>query len=169
MTINDKIKYTPCTAYTTRNLKYPDNKEIQGRKANRLPPSLWFWFVCCAAVFIAALLWFMLWPKDAQGDTPIDTATIHATVQVEQPIKDGTLLEAIAYCESKNDYGAQNPRSTAYGRYQITRDTFADANKALGGLLDIQNPTDQDLAAQWLINTRGTRPWISTKGCWNNH
>jgi len=87
----------------------------------------------------------------------------------EQPITDGTLLEKIAYCESKNDYGAQNPVSTAYGRYQITSATFADANKALGGLLDIQNPTDQDLAARWLIDTRGTRPWKSTENCWNNH
>ena len=116
----------------------------------------------CALLLGLAVFYVLLVPHEAKGDTP--TATVATT---EQPITDGTLLEKIAYCESKNDYGAQNPNSTAYGRYQITSATFADANKALGGLLDIKNPRDQDLAASWLMDTRGTRPWISTKGCWN--
>ena len=119
--------------------------------------------ILCAILLGVAIFYILLVPHEAQGDTPTAIAT------TEQPITDGTLLEKIAYCESKNDYGAQNPNSTAYGRYQITEATFASANKALGGNLDILNPTDQDLAAQWLIETRGTRPWKSTENCWNNH
>ena len=140
------------------------NRGVQGR---RRPPTICDWIIAigfpllCALLLGLAVFYILLVPHEVKGDTP-------AVVMVDElPIKDGTLLEAIAYCESKNDYGAQNPDSTAYGRYQITEATFASANKALGGNLDILNPTDQDLAAQWLINTRGTRPWISTKGCWN--
>ena len=157
MTINDRFKFiTNC-------------KGVEGRKADREPLSLLFWLIAiafpilCAILLGVAIFYILLVPHEAQGDTPTAIAT------TEQPITDGTLLEKIAYCESKNDYGAQNPDSTAYGRYQITEATFASANKALGGNLDILNPTDQDLAAQWLIDTRGTRPWKSTENCWNNH
>ena len=116
--------------------------------------------ILCAVLFGFALFWLLLVPHEAHA-----TYNGHLTPAANKV----SPLEAIAYCESKNDYGAQNPNSTAYGRYQITEATFADANKALGGLLDIQNPTDQDLAARWLIDTRGTRPWKSTENCWNNH
>jgi len=82
-------------------------------------------------------------------------------------IPKGQILDAIAKCESGNDYGAQARGSSAFGAYQITKDTFADANRNLGGQLSILNPTDQDLAAAWLLDHRGLAPWLETKGCWS--
>lgn len=82
-------------------------------------------------------------------------------------IPKGKILDVIAQCESSNDYGAQAKGSSAFGRYQIVKGTFAMANKALGGRLSIINPRDQDLAAMWLLETRGLRDWEASRGCWS--
>lgn len=77
---------------------------------------------------------------------------------------DSGLLERIAQCESKGNYKAQNPRSTASGKYQFIRGTWGN----YGGYRDAKDapPEVQDEKARQVFAEQGSSPWNSSRSCW---
>lgn len=73
-------------------------------------------------------------------------------------------LDAIAQCESGGDYRAQNPHSSASGKYQFLDSTW----RAMGGTGKARNasPAEQDMRAQKLLAQQGTAPWNASRHCW---
>jgi hypothetical protein len=66
MTINDRFKFiTHC-------------KGVEGRKADREPLSLLFWLIACWFVAMAALCWYLVLPKPAQGSPFINQLPLSA-------------------------------------------------------------------------------------------
>ena len=86
----------------------------------------------------------------------------------------GDVLERIAGCESGSgpnspgSYTAQNPRSTASGRYQFLDSTWQgmDAAEGYSRAADAP-PAVQDAAARELLAEQGTTPWDASRGCWS--
>lgn len=74
-------------------------------------------------------------------------------------------LDAIAKCESGGSYTAQNPRSSASGKYQFLDSTW----QAMGGTGKARNasPAEQDMRAQKLLAQQGTSPWNASSSCWS--
>lgn len=71
----------------------------------------------------------------------------------------------IAWCESKNSYTAQNPTSTASGRWQFLKSTW---NRFMGySEAYLAPPHIQDLKARQVLNAQGTRPWNASRHCWS--
>lgn len=73
-------------------------------------------------------------------------------------------LEAIARCESGGSYVAENPTSTASGKYQVLDSTW-------GGYGGYQHASDapphvQEAFARELYARRGTQPWAASRSCW---
>lgn len=78
--------------------------------------------------------------------------------------KDITTMVRIAKCESNFKPNAKNPTSTATGIFQIIIGTW-DSNKCDGERWDFVD----NIKCGWKIyQLRGTQPWVSSKGCWNN-
>lgn len=61
---------------------------------------------------------------------------------------------SIMWCESGGSYTADNPTSTAYGKYQMLASTYAAYCRACDW-----SPADQDYAAYTLYRAAGSRPW----------
>ncbi|HSX42075.1 MAG TPA: transglycosylase family protein [Candidatus Saccharimonadales bacterium] len=76
----------------------------------------------------------------------------------------GDMLAAIRYCESRNDYQAQNRRSSASGAYQFLDSTWA----RFGGYQRAKDaPAEiQDQKASQALQLRGTAPWNASRSCW---
>jgi nucleoid-associated protein YgaU len=77
---------------------------------------------------------------------------------------DGGTLDAIAKCESGGDPRAQNPHSTASGKYQMLDSTW----RGLGGSGRAKDASEgaQDAMAAKLLARSGTAPWNPSRGCW---
>lgn len=74
------------------------------------------------------------------------------------------ILKTIRYCESKDNYLAENRRSTASGAYQALDGTF---NNYQGYARAKDAPKYvQDQFALELYQRRGTSPWNASKSCW---
>lgn len=63
-------------------------------------------------------------------------------------------LESIAQCESGGDYGAVNPSSGAYGKYQILPSTSASYG------CDMSSPAGQDACAAEIYAAEGGSAWV---------
>lgn len=75
------------------------------------------------------------------------------------------ILDAIAECESRGSYTAQNPSSSASGKYQFLDSTW----KAMGGSTaraKDASPAEQDRLAAKLLAQQGTAPWAASQSCW---
>lgn len=74
-----------------------------------------------------------------------------------------TVLSAIKYCESTNNYSVVNSIG-AGGAYQFMPATW----RGLGysGLPQNASPATQDAAAMKLYAQQGTDPWVSSQACW---
>lgn len=75
------------------------------------------------------------------------------------------VLLRIRWCESRDRYDAENPRSTASGAWQILDGTWnhfrgyhhaSDAPRLV-----------QDQKALLLYRDRGTQPWNASRRCWS--
>lgn len=73
-------------------------------------------------------------------------------------------LAAIARCESGGDYGAENPTSTASGRYQVLDSTW-DGYGGYQRAVDAP-PAVQEAWAREAWREAGTRPWRASRDCW---
>jgi hypothetical protein len=83
--------------------------------------------------------------------------------------------EAVAWCESKGDYRAQNPSSTASGKYQFIDGTWQWVWETFIGepaptkRAKQAEPHDQDRAFAALWSTdNGKKHWSETRECWEN-
>jgi hypothetical protein len=83
------------------------------------------------------------------------------------------VMERIAGCESGSgpyspgSYTAQNPRSSASGRYQFIDSTWQSLDAAGDYERAVHAPPAvQDAAALELYRRSGTAPWNESKGCW---
>lgn len=73
-------------------------------------------------------------------------------------------LAAIARCESGGDYNAENPTSTASGRYQVldsTWDGYGGYERASDAPPDVQEAWAREAYAR-----AGTTPWRASRSCW---
>jgi len=73
-------------------------------------------------------------------------------------------LAAIARCESGGDYGAENPTSTASGKYQVLDSTW----DGYGGYERASDapPEVQEAWAREAMARAGTAPWRASRSCW---
>lgn len=79
------------------------------------------------------------------------------------------VLASIRWCESRDDYTAANPRSSARGAYQFLRSSWADhGHAATYGVTsaDQASPAEQDEAAVTTWERWGTSPWAPSARCW---
>ncbi|MEM7275586.1 MAG: transglycosylase family protein [Actinomycetota bacterium] len=81
------------------------------------------------------------------------------------------VLLAIRWCESRDDYTAANPSSSARGAYQfLTGSWDAYGHKDRYGVdrAHLATPAQQDEAALLTWERDGTRPWNASKSCWQS-
>lgn len=79
------------------------------------------------------------------------------------------ILLQIRHCESRDNYTAANPRSSARGAYQFLRTSWAaygHAQRYGVGSADQATPAQQDEAAVVTWRQDGTRPWAASRHCW---
>lgn len=83
------------------------------------------------------------------------------------------VLSNIRWCESRDDYQAANPRSSARGAWQALTGTWQWVTNWLGGdwppTADLATPAQQDRFAVALateIPGGGLSHWSPSKGCW---
>jgi hypothetical protein len=80
------------------------------------------------------------------------------------------ILLKIRWCESRDDYQAANPTSSARGAYQYLRGSwewYGYAERYGVPSADLATPAEQDAAAVDTWQRSGTTPWNASKGCWN--
>lgn len=77
------------------------------------------------------------------------------------------VLDEIARCESGGSYTAQNPSSTASGKYQFINSTWmAYRGSSTATRAKDASPAEQEAAARRLYAAEGTTPWNASKSCW---
>lgn len=75
------------------------------------------------------------------------------------------VLLRIRWCESRDQYDAENPTSTASGAWQILDGTW---NGWRGYARAVHAPRRvQDAKALVLYRDRGTKPWNASRRCWS--
>jgi hypothetical protein len=93
-------------------------------------------------------------PKPAPvAPAPAVSAPTLAAPSVAPTAASGTPPEYIASCESGGDYGAVNPSSGAYGKWQILPST----SSAYG--CDMSSPAGQDACAAEIYSDVGSSAW----------
>ena len=77
------------------------------------------------------------------------------------------VLDEIARCESGGSYTAQNPTSSASGKYQFIDSTWrAYRGSSTAARAKDASPAEQEAAARRLYAAEGTTPWNASKSCW---
>lgn len=95
------------------------------------------------------------------GMTPAHAATTSSSLP--------SVLLKIRYCESGNNYQAQNPSSSASGAYQFLTSTWRSLSASAGYATAASAPASvQDAAALELYNQAGTSPWAASQSCWGS-
>lgn len=89
------------------------------------------------------------------------------TVAPPQAMAQDLPPDAIVQCESGGDHTAQNPSSTASGKYQMINGTWL----AYGGgkyapEAHLATEAEQDRVAAKLWAAEGSSPWNASKHCW---
>lgn len=118
-----------------------------------------------------------LTPPTTAGPTTTSTTSVVTTppkpsrgVQRTQTQSSGIqVLERIKKCESKGDYRARNPRSTASGAYQYLDSTwraYGYAKRYGVSRAYLATPAQQEEAAVDTYRRNGTRDWAASRGCW---
>ena len=76
----------------------------------------------------------------------------------------------IRFCESTNNYTAQNKLSTASGAWQFLDSTwrgYGFSERYHVSKAKYASPFQQDEAFVYAYEQDGTRPWNESKGCWS--
>ena len=120
----------------------------------------------------------LLFASDADADDFVFVSlTLHADVaNTATPATSAatgsgaqSTLAAIKFCESSNNYQAQNPSSTASGAYQFLDTTWQSLDASAGYSRAKFAPASvQDAAALELYNEMGTSPWAASSSCWSS-
>ena len=79
------------------------------------------------------------------------------------------ILLSIRFCESTDNYGAANARSSARGAYQFLTGSWAaygHAERYGVPQAHLATPAQQDEAALITWQADGTRPWNASRHCW---
>lgn len=74
------------------------------------------------------------------------------------------IMLRIRWCESRNNYTARNPRSSASGAWQFLDSSWA--HYAGYPRAYLAPPEVQDQKALNVYNSVGTRPWNASRSCW---
>ncbi len=77
-------------------------------------------------------------------------------------------MDTIMECESNNDPTAKNPRSSAFGRCQMLKQTREYVERKWHLTFNWQDPEQQGYACERLLREEGTRHWNSTRFCWGS-
>jgi hypothetical protein len=80
------------------------------------------------------------------------------------------VLLSIRYCESRDNYTAANPSSSARGAYQFTSGSWAaygHAERYGVSQAHLASAAQQDEAALLTWQEAGTSPWNASKSCWS--
>ena len=81
---------------------------------------------------------------------------------------DPALVSRIVWCESRWDYLAENPDSTAKGLFQFIDGTWQETLKRMNEPYDHQLNKKLNLEAGiFLISQGELRHWESSRNCWN--
>jgi len=75
------------------------------------------------------------------------------------------VMAAIRWCESRDNYTAQNRYTTASGAYQFLDTTWQHLTGLPGHARDY-SPAIQDAAFLKMYALAGTAPWNASRGCW---
>lgn len=75
------------------------------------------------------------------------------------------IMLAVRHCESKGNYQAHNPTSTASGGWQFLNGTWRSVT-GLAPPASAYSVETQDRAAAKLFTASGTRPWNASRYCW---
>lgn len=103
------------------------------------------------------------------GVTSSFAATIATNANAASAPDASNALSKIKYCESTNNYQAQNAHSTASGAYQFLDTTWRGLSASRGYAHAKDAPAAvQDAAAIELYNQAGTSPWAASQGCWGS-
>lgn len=116
------------------------------------------------------------WVPDFNGDGQIDQAEIarqtDAIMQIvdaqRRSVQNHPFLACVRNHESRGNYGAQNPTSTASGAYQFLNSTWRNVS-GRAGFPGYGRAADapwhvQDAVALWLYSNGGRSAWAGT-GC----
>lgn len=89
---------------------------------------------------------------------PVSAGTIHPNYNW------GSVKDHIGFCESHNNYKARNRHSTASGKYQFLKTTWANRYGVKQAYQ--ASPPQQEQAALELHSKKGLQPWRSSRRCW---
>lgn len=101
---------------------------------------------------------------------PETTAAAGGWVDTGNGVLVPPVLLAIRYCESRDNYTAANPASSARGGYQFLTGSWAGyGHKDRYGVSQahLATPAQQDEAALITWQADGTRPWNASRSCWS--
>ncbi len=117
----------------------------------------------------------------AGGDETTETTVEETTTTAPPTTADNGFVDAghgvmvppillqIRYCESRDNYTAANPSSSARGAYQFLTGSWAAYGHATRygvSQAHLATPAQQDEAALITWQRDGTRPWNASRHCW---
>ncbi|MDH3295636.1 MAG: transglycosylase family protein [Acidimicrobiia bacterium] len=100
---------------------------------------------------------------------PPTTAADNGFVDAGHGVYVPPILLKIRWCESRDDYTAANPSSSARGAYQFLTGSwsaYGHASRYGVSQAHLATPAQQDEAALITWQRDGTRPWLASKHCW---
>jgi len=106
----------------------------------------------------------------APAETTTTVATGDGWVDTGNGVLVPPVLLAIRWCESRDDYQAANPSSSARGAYQFLSGSwsaYGHADRYGVSTADQASRAQQDEAALLTWERDGTRPWNASRTCWS--
>lgn len=91
---------------------------------------------------------------------------IMAYMGTDYPQVLGKLTDKIIFCESSGNPKAYNKKSGAKGLLQVIPKSQKFCEQGLGIKLDMFNPDDNLLCAQYLYEHGGLKHWEASEKCW---
>ncbi len=110
-------------------------------------------------------------PTTTAAPTTESTANPDGWVDAGHGVLVPQVLLAIRWCESRDDYQAANPASSARGAYQFLTgswEAYGHAERYGVSRAHLASNAQQDEAALLTWQRDGTRPWNASKHCWQS-
>lgn len=102
--------------------------------------------------------------RASRAPQPVRRTPVPTRAARSRPDSLPAVLLRIRWCESRDDYRAENPTSTASGAFQVIDGTWG----GYGGYSHASHAPRavQDAFALRLYRQRGTQPWNASRKCW---